>query len=53
MLAFGVSAIAGILLLGWWQPPSISTGVAILVLIVVAIACLVVLIRARRNKAKS
>jgi hypothetical protein len=50
MLAFGASVIAGLLVLGVWHPPTINSGVAVFVLVLVAITCVAILVRARQSR---
>jgi len=50
MVAFGVAMIAGILLIGLWNPPGISVTAAIVILIAAAVVSTVMLVRSRQNR---
>jgi hypothetical protein len=49
MLAFGAIVMAWILIASRWQLPTINRPIAITLLIVTAIACMLLLVRSRRN----
>jgi len=50
MFAFGVAMVVGMGVVSVWHPASVSTSVVMVVLSGVAIVCLAMLLRARRNQ---